>query len=646
VTVRFAVWVAAATIVAAGCGDPSPTPSAEQRRLTLLARAFSVRTSDPIGAADLFAEAGTGPSLERARFAAWYDTLERGAADAARWQRFIDAQPGDRLAGPAALKMADALADEGRNDEAVAVLLAAPEQVRHPADRRLLDLADPATTAEAARRLALDAPRLLRDASRTIERTALAGLSHDDWMRRAAAWRRAGLGSRGAAELRGLRRQDDEETERRLELARCELDAGSSSRALAALPSVSIEDPDVLVVSAEAYRRRGWSRFPDSAARRSFATCLDRARMAASAAAGPTRSRALELMLECGTESGELAAATDAWRALEALGWGDGRRGWLGRRLGVALARSGRPIGRVDGLSSALDSHRRCLGYWSSISAADAGSLERLARVPVADLYARWARRRVGSTPAANRVVVTAPAGVADPPASVQWLLDHAGPAEANAEWQRLLRQRRPTRSEAISAAALADRAGSPNTAIRTLRQAFPELASVAIAEQPADAVESYLPLRWTGSIVAAAAETGLDPWLIAAVARQESTFTATARSPAGARGVLQLLPSTARGHALRLGLGGRPDLNDPTVNIRLGAHELAWLVRRFGEVEPALAAYNAGETRIRRWSRRWSDPELLVESIPIPETYTYVRRVVFLADAYRLVHADAWRTP
>jgi soluble lytic murein transglycosylase-like protein len=108
---------------------------------------------------------------------------------------------------------------------------------------------------------------------------------------------------------------------------------------------------------------------------------------------------------------------------------------------------------------------------------------------------------------------------------------------------------------------------------------------------------------------------------------------------------VLQLLPSTARGHARALGLGTRPDLTDPAVNIAIGARELAWLVRRFGELEPALAAYNAGETRVRRWWRRWPDREIFTESIPIPETYTYVRRVIFLADAYRRVHADAWRT-
>ncbi len=140
---------------------------------------------------------------------------------------------------------------------------------------------------------------------------------------------------------------------------------------------------------------------------------------------------------------------------------------------------------------------------------------------------------------------------------------------------------------------------------------------------------------------MAAASETGIDPWLIAAVARQESTFSAHARSPAGARGVLQLLPSTARLHARALGLGSRPNLEDPAINIRLGARELAWLIRRYGAIEPALAAYNAGDRRVRRWWRQWPEADLFAESIPIPETYTYVRRVVFLSDAYRQIHAE-----
>jgi soluble lytic murein transglycosylase len=141
----------------------------------------------------------------------------------------------------------------------------------------------------------------------------------------------------------------------------------------------------------------------------------------------------------------------------------------------------------------------------------------------------------------------------------------------------------------------------------------------------------------------AAAREFGLDPWLLAGLARQESIFNARARSPAGARGAVQLMPGTARGHAVALGLGRTPDLYDPSVNLRLGALELSRLIKNFGEIEPALAAYNAGESRIRRWWKRWPEVWRFTEEVPISETYTYIRRVRFLSEAYRLVWAEAW---
>jgi soluble lytic murein transglycosylase len=309
----------------------------------------------------------------------------------------------------------------------------------------------------------------------------------------------------------------------------------------------------------------------------------------------------------------------------------------------VALARGGAAADVIDELAGALENHERVIRFWRSRD--NAAELEDLAAARVADVYARWARARRGLRPAPGLPFGRSPVGAEAPSRGVAWLLEHAGPADASDEWQRLLRDRRPTLPEALAAADLAARAGRPNTAIRTLLRAVPELGSEGIADAPSDIARAYLPLGWPDELTAAARDTGLDPWLIAAVARQESSFTAHARSPAGAVGVLQLLPSTARGHARILGFGSRPNLTDPAVNIRIGAHELARLVRRFDELEPALAAYNAGETRVRSWWRRQPEPELFTESIPIPETYNYVRRVVFLADAYRQVHSDVWRS-
>jgi soluble lytic murein transglycosylase-like protein len=347
--------------------------------------------------------------------------------------------------------------------------------------------------------------------------------------------------------------------------------------------------------------------------------------------------------LECGTETGDLEPALAAWRDLESSGWRDPRRTWLGRRLGVALARSAVGQETIDGIATALPYHERCLHYWRAASQADSRDLSDLADVWITDTYGRWAREQTSFDSSPTQSPAPGPVGTADPSFAVAWLLANAGPAEASNEWQRQLTHRRGSRPEALAAALLAIDAGRSNTAIRTLRSAFPGINSVDIAQTPSDAALAYLPLRWSQHIVAAASETGIDPWLIAAVARQESTFSAHARSPAGARGVLQLLPSTARLHARKLGLGNQPNLEDPAINIRLGAHELSWLIRRFGALEPALAAYNAGDRRVRVWWRQWPRADLFAESIPIPETYTYVRRVVFLSDAYRQVHAKTW---
>jgi soluble lytic murein transglycosylase-like protein len=625
-----------------GPGDPRPRAA----RIGILERAFAVRDTDPESATDLFRQAGSGPSLERARFEAWFSSLDRFTADSDQWQAFLDAGPPTRLAGRATLAWASALAIEDRSDRAIEILEDAPASVRHLADIELLESRDAGVVLAAAHRLARAAPHLLRNHSVAIEREALEQLDHDGWMARAAAWRAAGLGSRGASELRRLRRRGAEERQRRIELALCELDAGSTTRALNALPATATADPEELALRAEAYRRRGWSRIPNDAAVAAFRDCFELARRSvASTAPGPPREDALVLIVECGTEVRSLDAALQAWWRLEAMGWSNGRRGWLGRRLGIALARTGRHQRETVDLASCLPTHRRCLEYWLAASNPDPERLQRLAEEEITDLYGRWAALHPMTRRQSDRWQPAAGVGTTPPPSSVGWLLDHGGLGEASDEWQRVLRRRRPGRAEAIAAADLAARAGRPNTAIRTLLKAFPELNSVAISDVPGDAITAYLPLRWPDHIRSCARETRLDPWLIAAVARQESTFSAHARSPAGARGVMQLIPATARLHARALGLGSQPDLEDPAVNLRLGAHELRDLIRRFGALEPALAAYNAGERRVRRWWRRWPERREFTESIPIPETYTYVRRVVFLSEAYRQAHAAQWRT-
>lgn len=125
-----------------------------------------------------------------------------------------------------------------------------------------------------------------------------------------------------------------------------------------------------------------------------------------------------------------------------------------------------------------------------------------------------------------------------------------------------------------------------------------------------------------------------LQPELIYGVLRQESLYRANAVSSAGARGLLQLLPETARRTAQSL---GRPkpsvdDLYVPSINVQLGAAQLRGLIDRFGgQTAVALAGYNAGPNAARRWLPSESiDADIWVENIPYNETRGYVQRVLW----------------
>jgi soluble lytic murein transglycosylase len=116
----------------------------------------------------------------------------------------------------------------------------------------------------------------------------------------------------------------------------------------------------------------------------------------------------------------------------------------------------------------------------------------------------------------------------------------------------------------------------------------------------------------------------GLDPFLIAALIRQESGFVTHARSRAGALGLMQLMPATARS----MEPVSKRELLDGRTNVRLGVKFFRRLLSRFGgKVDHALAAYNAGPMRVAEWQRRYpvSDPVLFVDLIPIKETREYV---------------------
>jgi soluble lytic murein transglycosylase len=123
---------------------------------------------------------------------------------------------------------------------------------------------------------------------------------------------------------------------------------------------------------------------------------------------------------------------------------------------------------------------------------------------------------------------------------------------------------------------------------------------------------------------------------LLAAVIEQESKFDASARSSAGAVGLMQLQPATAKGIAKftgdsRLVLS---DLDDPEINVRYGAWYLHHLLQKYDDERLALAAYNAGQQNVDRWRAAH-------EGIQYSETRAYVDRVERLKDIYRRAYAS-----
>jgi soluble lytic murein transglycosylase len=138
-------------------------------------------------------------------------------------------------------------------------------------------------------------------------------------------------------------------------------------------------------------------------------------------------------------------------------------------------------------------------------------------------------------------------------------------------------------------------------------------------------------PLRYETIVRGHAKNYDLDPALLAAVIYTESRFNPRARSDAGAVGLMQLLPDTARGIAERTGGNAFvvDDLYVPELNVRYGAWYLRNLLNRYGDERTALAAYHAGQGNVDRWRADGV-------GIQFPETRSYVANVEHAKEVYR----------
>ena len=166
-----------------------------------------------------------------------------------------------------------------------------------------------------------------------------------------------------------------------------------------------------------------------------------------------------------------------------------------------------------------------------------------------------------------------------------------------------------------LMVAACSGAAASAVAGARGERPGAARIPAIPVAQTAPD--RCPIPVRFRKAFVAAGNDTGLPLALLTAVAQVESRFQPEAISPAGAQGLLQLMPTTAADLKL--------DARNPTSNVLAGARYLERLLTQFRSTDLALAAYNAGPTAVAR-----------LGAAPNDETVSYVRNVT---DIWRLLH-------
>jgi soluble lytic murein transglycosylase len=189
------------------------------------------------------------------------------------------------------------------------------------------------------------------------------------------------------------------------------------------------------------------------------------------------------------------------------------------------------------------------------------------------------------------------------------------------------------------------NRIGNLRPGITAMRRAYPQFMAAGGEDLPEEILRIIFPLDYWPLLKGNAQAQGLDPYIVAALAAQESTFDPQIRSSANAIGLMQIIPPTGRRLAARVGMRNftEPSLTNPEINARLGTQYFGDLVREFGGYHYALAGYNAGEHRVRRWNREAPGlpQDEWIDNIPFPETQNYVKRILGTAEDYRRLYGE-----
>ncbi|HEY6930985.1 MAG TPA: lytic transglycosylase domain-containing protein [Thermoanaerobaculia bacterium] len=433
--------------------------------------------------------------------------------------------------------------------------------------------------------------------------------------------------------------------------------ARAADATLAKVPDDGTEAAlEARVARADAALEKLRKRFPDGVPPE-FSPLLAQ-RQALSRLADPSvpvtvRTKALERLIRIACDRGQFEEGVSLARRLVAESGDIGagfeplwRAAWQSYLAGDYAA-AGSRLELLLSLSPGIAARRR-LTYWR------ARCLERMERNPEAtvllrslaeadpaDIYALFARRRVGDVPKIK------PASVADPATATaafrradELLRVHAF-RDSAAEARALP----PSRGRDLRLAQADFAVGHFATAVVHAKRAFPEMGTAEEGGVPESWRRLYYPIEEGGYIKERAEEFHLDPAMLRALIRQESVFEAGAKSRAGALGLMQLMPATARGlsRSVLRQRYRKAFLYDPGINTRLGAAYLKDLLDHFqGRALFALAAYNGGPNRMDRVIREnpGRPEDELFESHPFAETRDYVRRVLLYAESYRELYS------
>jgi soluble lytic murein transglycosylase len=337
---------------------------------------------------------------------------------------------------------------------------------------------------------------------------------------------------------------------------------------------------------------------------------------------------------------------TSGARFLFDLGWGEFRTGNATGAIGTwSRLREFYPEARLA----------RAAQYWTGRAFEKLGERERalaiyrqVAAASANDFYRRHAATRLGGAAPAAAVVTT------PWPRGPQWqraerLSDLGLDALALAELDARV-ARSPDEATAVPQVALRarvlSRQGSTRESLRLLRQAFPELGGPDQGAAPVEALALFYPRDYSDVIAREASRQAVPVELVFGIVHQESGFDALAVSRSGARGLMQLMPPTARELAKKLGLPySTARLSEPDFSLRLGTSYLRQVLDMFdGNVELALAGYNSGPYRIQRLWRDAPvrDVDLFVEDLQLDEPRLYVKRILVSSDSYRRLNSGS----